>query len=126
MTQYTKRHSAPIGPKGRLFRGELPPAEAGIVAKANRAHEIEHGDAIADFQVGNIMSNLKLILPAALVLGGFLVCSTVSYAKPDYTKQTKKACTYCHVDAQKKPKELKEAGKYYQEHKNLDGYTEKK
>jgi len=94
--------------------------------KAIRAHEIARGDAIADFQVGNIMSQLKLILPAALVLGGFLVCSTASYGKPDYTKQTKKACTYCHVDAQKKPKELKEAGKYYQEHKNLDGYSEKK
>lgn len=72
------------------------------------------------------MSRLKLIVPAALVLGGFLVCSTASYGKPDYTKSTKKACTFCHVDAQKKPKELKEPGKYYQEHKSLDGYTEKK
>jgi len=72
------------------------------------------------------MSRLKLILPVALVLGGFLVCSTASYGKPEYTKSTKKACTYCHVDAQKKAKELKEAGKYYQEHKSLDGYSEKK
>lgn len=72
------------------------------------------------------MSRLKLIVPAAIVLGGFLVCSTASYGKPEYTKATKKACTVCHVDAQKSPKDLKEAGKYYQEHKSLDGYQEKK
>jgi hypothetical protein len=72
------------------------------------------------------MSRFKLILPAALVLGGFLVCSTATYGKPDYTKQTKKACTFCHVDATKAPKDLKEPGKYYQEHKSLDGYQEKK
>ena len=72
------------------------------------------------------MSQLKLILPAALVLGGFLVCSTASYGKAEYTKATKKACVTCHVDAQKAPKELKPAGKYYQEHKSLDGYQEKK
>jgi hypothetical protein len=72
------------------------------------------------------MSRLKLIIPAALVLGGFLLCSTSSYGKAEYTKATKKACTFCHVDAQKSPKELKEAGKYYHEHKSLDGYQEKK
>jgi hypothetical protein len=72
------------------------------------------------------MSQLKLILPGVIVLGGFLVCSTASFGKPEYTKQTKKACTYCHVDAQKTPKELKDAGKYFQEHKSLDGYAEKK
>ena len=31
-----------------------------------------------------------------------------------------------HVDAAKAPKELKAPGKYYQEHKSLDGYQEKK
>jgi len=35
----------------------------------------------------------------------------------------KKACTYCHVDATKAPKDLKDAGKYYQEHKSLEGYV---
>jgi hypothetical protein len=72
------------------------------------------------------MSQLKLILPGLIVLGGFLVCSTASFGKPEYTKQTKKAFTYCHVDAQKAPKDLKDAGKYFQEHKSLDGYAEKK
>ena len=72
------------------------------------------------------MSNLKLIVPAVLMLGGFLLCSTASYGKAEYTKQTKKACVYCHVDAQKAPKEMKPAGKYFAEHKSLDGYQEKK
>ena len=72
------------------------------------------------------MSHLKVILPAAILLGGFLVCSTASLGKPAYTKETKKACAYCHVDAKAKPKELTEAGKYYGEHKSLDGYQEKK
>jgi hypothetical protein len=72
------------------------------------------------------MSRLKLIVPAALVLGGFLFTATTSYGKAEYTKQTKKACTFCHVDAAKAPKDLKAPGKYYQEHKSLEGYQEKK
>ena len=77
------------------------------------------------------MSKLKLIVPAAFVLGGFLVCSTASYGKPEYTKATKKACTFCHTVAapktgDPKAKDLTPAGKYYEEHKSLDGYTEKK
>ena len=72
------------------------------------------------------MSHFKLILPAAILLGGFLVCSTASFGKPEYTKATKKACAYCHVDSKAKPKELTDAGKYYSEHKSLDGYQEKK
>jgi hypothetical protein len=72
------------------------------------------------------MSKLKLVVPAVILLGGFLVCSTASYGKAEYTKATKKACTFCHVDQVKAPKDLKEPGKYYQEHKSLDGYVEKK
>ena len=72
------------------------------------------------------MVRLKLILPAIILGGGFLLCTTSTYGKPDYTKATKKACAYCHVDAQKAPKDLKEPGKYYQEHKSLDGYKETK
>ncbi|MGA2268620.1 MAG: hypothetical protein ABSH44_09145 [Bryobacteraceae bacterium] len=72
------------------------------------------------------MSHLKVIVPAAILLGGFLVCSTASFGKPEFTKATKKPCAYCHVDSKAKPKELTDAGKYYQEHKSLDGYQEKK
>jgi hypothetical protein len=72
------------------------------------------------------MSHLKIALPAVILLGGFLVCSTASYGKAEYMKSTKKSCVYCHVDSKAKPKELTDAGKYFAEHKNLDGYQEKK
>jgi hypothetical protein len=77
------------------------------------------------------MSQLKIVLPAAILLGGFLVCTTASYGTPEMAKQTKKACNYCHVQTppkkgDPKAKELKDAGKYFQEHKTLDGYVEKK
>ncbi len=71
------------------------------------------------------MSKIKFVVPGMILLAGFLVTSTNSYGKPEYTKQTKKACTFCHIDAKAKPKELKEAGKYFKEHNNsLDGYKE--
>ncbi|HZT28556.1 MAG TPA: hypothetical protein VFA33_01640 [Bryobacteraceae bacterium] len=69
------------------------------------------------------MSKLKFILPAVILMGGFLAATTASYGKAEYVKSTKKGCTYCHVDAKAKPKELTEAGKYFKEHNNsLDGY----
>jgi hypothetical protein len=77
-------------------------------------------------QVGDFMQHLKLTIPAAILLGGFVVCSTATYGKPEYTKQEKKACSFCHTVAVPKDadsaKGLTDAGKYYQEHKSLDGY----
>ena len=74
--------------------------------------------------------NLKTILPAAIVLGGFLVCTTASYGTVEYAKATKKACTFCHEktvgDKDVMAKNLTDAGKYYKEKKTLDGYVEKK
>jgi hypothetical protein len=84
------------------------------------------GDAIATRGFGGFMSQFKIIVPAAILLSGFLALSTASFGKQEYTKQTKKACVYCHVDAAKTPKDLKAPGKYFQEHKNLEGYQEKK
>ena len=69
------------------------------------------------------MSKIKYALPAAILVGGFLVSSTLSYGKPEYVKATKKACAFCHVDSKAKPKELTDASKYYEEHKTLEGYT---
>ena len=72
------------------------------------------------------MSKIKYALPAMILLGGFLVSLTSSYAKPEYMKATKKACAFCHVDSKAKPKELTEAGKYFKEHNNsLEGYEKK-
>lgn len=76
------------------------------------------------------MKHLKIIVPAGLMLGTFLLCSTASYGKAEYTKATKKACSYCHTVSVPKnaqdAKSLTDAGKYYSEHKSLDGYAPKK
>jgi len=75
------------------------------------------------------MSRWKLIVPAAILLGGFLVCSTASFGKAEYVKATKKQCVFCHAKtvAEKDvmTKNLTAAGKYYSAHKSLDGYQAK-
>jgi len=43
------------------------------------------------------MRIFKLVLPAAVLLGGFLVCTSSIHATPDYAKKEKKACNYCHT-----------------------------
>ena len=69
------------------------------------------------------MSKLKFIVPAVILAAGFAVLTTASYAKPEYTKAEKKACTFCHVDSKAKPKELTEAGTFYKEHNHsFEGY----
>jgi hypothetical protein len=103
-----------------------PPAAEEFSSNCLKLGVYADGAGIANFQTGGIMSHLKVTLPAVILLGGFLLCSTTSYGKPEYMKSTRKACTYCHVDSKTKPKELTEAGKYFAEHKNLDGYKEKK
>ena len=74
--------------------------------------------------------NLKTVLPAAIVLGGFLLCTTASYGTIEYSKNTKKACTFCHEkntpDKEVMKNNLTDAGKYYKEKKTLDGYVPKK
>ena len=72
--------------------------------------------------------NLKTVLPAAIVLGGFLVATTASYGTAAIATKTKQKCVYCHTDVKnaKDPKTLTKAGQYYNEHKTLDGYQEEK
>jgi hypothetical protein len=74
--------------------------------------------------------NLKTILPAAILLGGFLICTTASYGTAEYAKNTKKACTVCHektvTDKEVMKANLTDAGKYYKEKKTLDGFVPKK
>lgn len=76
------------------------------------------------------MYKLKLIIPASLMLGAVLVCTTSSYGTTDIAKSTKKPCTFCHekmVAGDKKAmnENLTAAGKYYKEKKTLDGYVAK-
>jgi hypothetical protein len=76
------------------------------------------------------MRGYKVLLPAALLTAGFLLC-TSAYGTSDIAKKEKKACTFCHskvapADKEGMKKNLTDAGKYYQEHKSLEGFTEKK
>ncbi len=62
-----------------------------------------------------------------ILMGGVMVWSSPSHAKAEYTKKEKKACTFCHVDAKKAPKDLNDAGKYYKDHGlSLEGYKSAK
>lgn len=70
------------------------------------------------------MKFVKFAVPALVVAAGMLVNSTASFARPEDTKKTNKPCSYCHVSA-KGDKDLTDAGKYYKEHKSLDGYEPK-
>ena len=77
------------------------------------------------------MRALKLVLPAAFLMTGFLICTTSTYGKPEYAKAEKKSCTFCHAkidpDKANMAKNLNDAGTYYKSHDHkLDGYTPKK
>jgi len=66
------------------------------------------------------MRMLKLIVPAVIVVGGFLVCTTATYGKAEYMKKENlKSCTTCHSkmgapDAMKKDPNLTKIGECYQ------------
>ena len=62
--------------------------------------------------------SLKTVLPAVILLGGFLVCTTASYGTAEYAKKTGQKCVYCHTDM-KNAKDTKTLT-------SLDGYQEKK
>ena len=62
----------------------------------------------------------QFVMPAAILSAGLFFHSTGGWAKPDYSRRTKKECNFCH------PKDswnLTDAGKYYREHHySLEGY----
>jgi hypothetical protein len=61
------------------------------------------------------MSRLvKVVMPSVVLIGGFLVSSPFSFAKPDYMKKEQKACIYCHNAPNKR--DLNAVGKCYAEH----------
>ena len=75
------------------------------------------------------MRAIKSVLPAALLGAGILLCVTAAYGTAEFGKKEKKQCTFCHGKMESKEnmkKNLNDAGKYYQTHKSLEGYTEKK
>jgi hypothetical protein len=76
------------------------------------------------------MRAIRWALPVGLVTLGFLVFTTASYGTAEYSKQTKKGCTFCHTvvkpaDKEAMKKGLTDAGKYFEAHKSLQGYKAK-
>ena len=63
------------------------------------------------------MRALKLVLPAAFLMTGFLVCTTASYGTAEYAKKEKKKCVDCHAkmvsDKAEMAKNLNDAGNEY-------------
>ena len=43
------------------------------------------------------MKVIKLGIPAVILLGGLLVCTSSLEGTPEYAKKEKKSCTYCHA-----------------------------
>ena len=59
------------------------------------------------------MGVLKLAVPSAILMAGFLVCTTATYGKPEYAKKEGKTCVYCHTKAG--AKDLNDIGKCYKQ-----------
>ena len=65
------------------------------------------------------MRTLKVAVPAAFLMAGFMICTTTSYGKPDYMKKEGvKSCTVCHSKMEPQNKEamaknLNETGQCY-------------
>ena len=57
------------------------------------------------------MRAIKVALPAAILMAGFLLCTSATYGKPEYAKKEKQSCTYCHVKAG--AKDMTDTGKCY-------------
>ena len=43
------------------------------------------------------MRATKLVIPSAILLVGFVVCTSTMFGTAEYAKKEKKACTACHV-----------------------------
>ncbi len=77
--------------------------------------------AVLAYSLRSFMKSLRFAVPALVLALGLTVGSTVSFAKPEYSKKEKKGCTFCHVKAGQK--DLNDAGKYYKEHSHsLEGF----
>jgi hypothetical protein len=65
------------------------------------------------------MRTWKLVIPAAIVMSGFLFCTTSTYGKQEYMKKENlKSCNACHMkvgspDAMKKDPNLNDLGTCY-------------
>ena len=63
------------------------------------------------------MRLMKLVAPALVLVGGFLICTSSVYGTADYAKKEKKGCTVCHskvvADKTEMAKNLTDTGNCY-------------
>jgi hypothetical protein len=68
---------------------------------------------------------VKKVLTALAIVGGVtLLLSPFAVSTPEYAKKEGAQCVVCHTAVGKA--DLNDAGKYYKDHKSLDGYTGKR
>lgn len=67
--------------------------------------------------MSKILRALTILSAVALLFAPFAA------GTPEFAKKENKQCVYCHT-AIGKP-DLNDAGRYYKEHKTLDGYVKK-
>jgi hypothetical protein len=66
-------------------------------------------------------SLVKILAVAGIFTGAFFFSATNGVAKPEYSRRTKKECSFCHPAGSFN---LNEAGAYYRDHKySLEGYV---
>ncbi|HYR87227.1 MAG TPA: hypothetical protein VE422_24305 [Terriglobia bacterium] len=66
----------------------------------------------------------KIFRALALIGGVAVLFAPFAVGTPEFAKKENKQCLYCHT-AIGKP-DLNEAGRYYKDHKTLEGFLEKK
>ena len=65
------------------------------------------------------MIRIQYLVPACVLAAGFFLSASIGLARPDYTRRTKQECSYCHPPG---GWYLTDAGKYFRDHRNLQGY----
>ena len=100
---------------------QVRPAPAGLKARTtgfetgSRSHRSAHSR-----RAWVAVKPLAVLLPVAAMTSAILLLDArTTAAKPEYTRRTKKECLFCHPPDSF---QLNEAGKYYKEHRTLDGY----
>ena len=65
---------------------------------------------------------VSLIAPTGVLMVALFFDARASVARPEYTRKTKKECLSCHPPDSF---QLTEPGRYYRDHRTLDGYEPK-
>lgn len=73
------------------------------------------------------MKRLLKLISLMVAVAALTVSASLpgTYAKPEYSKKEKKSCKHCHTSSKPNKDDLNDAGKYYRDHKTLEGYKPK-